>query len=98
MPIDSLMDRAKGILPDSFWAEHALGVAKTRSAKPFWDKSARSLMTGQTATGVEGARVGCRFLCGTAGNQCSDGKGEAQATKIARREYRSGALGRTDPY
>ena len=31
-------------------------------------------------------------------NQCSDGKGEAQATKIARREYRSLALGRTDPY
>ena len=24
-------------------------------------------MTGQTATGVEGASVGCRLLCGTAG-------------------------------
>ena len=31
-------------------------------------------------------------------NQCSDGKGEAQAAKTARREYRSRALGRTDPY
>jgi hypothetical protein len=29
-------------------------------------------------------------------NQCSDAKGEAQAAKTARREYRSGALGRTD--
>ena len=29
-------------------------------------------------------------------NQCSDGKGEAQAAKTARREYRGGALGRTD--
>ena len=28
-------------------------------------------------------------------NQCSDVKGEAQAAKTARREYRSGALGRT---
>jgi hypothetical protein len=31
-------------------------------------------------------------------NQRSDGKGEAQAMEIVRREYRSGALGRTDPY
>src|SRR6516162_177060 len=31
-------------------------------------------------------------------NQCSDAKGEAQAAKTARREYRSGALGRTDSY
>ena len=29
-------------------------------------------------------------------NQCSDDKGEAQATKIVRQGYRSGALGRTD--
>jgi len=32
-----------------------LGVVKTRSVNPFWDKSVRRLMTGQTATGVEGA-------------------------------------------
>ena len=31
-------------------------------------------------------------------NQCSDVKGEAQAAKTARREYRCGVLGRTDPY
>jgi hypothetical protein len=31
------------------------------------------------------------------GNQCSDDKGEAQAAKTVRREYRSGALGRADP-
>ena len=30
-------------------------VVKTRSVNPFWDKSVRGLMTGQTATGVEGA-------------------------------------------
>ena len=29
-------------------------------------------------------------------NQCSDVKGEVQAAKTARREYRGGALGRTD--
>ena len=29
-------------------------------------------------------------------NQCSDVKGEAQAAKTARREYRGGAMGRTD--
>jgi hypothetical protein len=29
-------------------------------------------------------------------NQCSDGKGEAQAAKTVRREYRSRALGRAD--
>ena len=31
-------------------------------------------------------------------NQCSDVKGEVQAAKTARREYRGGALGRTDSY
>jgi hypothetical protein len=31
------------------------GVVKTRSVWSFWDKSARCLMTGWTATGVEGA-------------------------------------------
>ena len=31
-------------------------------------------------------------------NQCCDAKGEVQAAKTARREYRSGALGRTDSY
>ena len=31
-------------------------------------------------------------------NQSSDVKGEAQAAKTARREYQSGALGRTDSY
>jgi len=30
-------------------------VVKTRSVKPFWDKPVRCLMTGQAATGVEGA-------------------------------------------
>ena len=32
-----------------------LSVVKTRNVKPFWEKSVRCLMTGQTATGVEGA-------------------------------------------
>jgi len=54
-------------------------------------------MTGQTATGVEGAWSGCRLLRGTAGTSRSDAKGEAQAAKTARREYQRGALGRTDP-
>jgi hypothetical protein len=31
------------------------GVAETRSATIFWDKSARSLKTERAATGVEGA-------------------------------------------
>jgi hypothetical protein len=31
------------------------GVVETRSATIFWDESVRSLMTGRTATGVEGA-------------------------------------------
>jgi hypothetical protein len=30
-------------------------VAETRGVPIFWDKSVRSLMTGRTATGVEGA-------------------------------------------
>jgi len=30
-------------------------------------------------------------------NQCADVKGEAQAAKTVRREYRSRALGRIDP-
>src|SRR5215813_8273505 len=30
-------------------------VVKTRSVNPFWDESVRGLMTGQAATGVEGA-------------------------------------------
>jgi len=30
-------------------------VVKIRSVNPFWDKSVGGLMTGQTATGVEGA-------------------------------------------
>jgi len=54
-------------------------------------------MTERVATGVEKAWSGCRRLHGTAGTSRSDGKGEAQAAKTARREYRSGALGRTDP-
>ena len=33
----------------------SLDVVKTRNVKPFWEKSVRCLMTGQTATGVEGA-------------------------------------------
>ena len=32
-----------------------LSVVKTRGAFISWDKSARSLMTGRAATGVEGA-------------------------------------------
>jgi hypothetical protein len=32
-----------------------IGVVKTRSATIFWEESVRSLMTGRTATGVEGA-------------------------------------------
>jgi hypothetical protein len=31
-------------------------------------------------------------------NQTLDAKGEAEATKTARREYRSQGLGRIDPY
>jgi hypothetical protein len=31
------------------------GVVETRSATIFWDKSVRSLVTGRTTTGVEGA-------------------------------------------
>ena len=31
-------------------------------------------------------------------NQSLDVKGEAEAAKTARREYRSQSLGRTDPY
>jgi len=54
-------------------------------------------MTGWVATGVEGAWIGCRLLRGTAGTSRSDAKEEAQAAKTARREYRSRALGRTDP-
>jgi len=54
-------------------------------------------MTGQTTAGVEGAWIGCRLLRGTAGTSRSDAKGEAKAAKTARREYRSRALGRTDP-
>ena len=32
------------------------------------------------------------------GNQNADAKGEAQAAETVRREYRSGVLGRTNPY
>jgi hypothetical protein len=62
-----------------------------------WDQPAGSLMTGQAATGVEGARHQCRLSCGTAGTSRFDGKGEAQAGNTVRREYRGEALGRTDP-
>jgi len=55
-------------------------------------------MTGRMATGVEGAWSGCRLWRGTAGTSRSDVKGEAQAATTARRAYRCGALGRTDPY
>jgi len=72
-------------------------VVKTRSVWSFWDESARCLMTGWAATGVEGAWIECRLLRGTAGTSRSDAKGEAQAARTARREYRSRALGRTDP-
>jgi len=73
-------------------------VVKTRGVSSLWDEPAGSLMTGRAATGVEGARIGCRRCRGTAGTSRSDGKGEAQAEKTARRDYRRGALGRTDPY
>jgi len=72
-------------------------VVKTRGVSSLWDKLARCLMTGRATTGVEGAWSGCRRYRGTAGTSRSDAKGEAQAEKTARREYRSGALGRTDP-
>jgi len=54
-------------------------------------------MTGQMATGVEGAWSGCRRSRGTAGTSRSDVKGEVQAAKTARRAYQCRALGRTDP-
>ena len=36
-------------------------VVKTRSVNPFWDKSVRGLMTGQTAAGVEGREADAGF-------------------------------------
>jgi len=73
------------------------GVVKTRGVSSSWDQLAGCLVTGRATTGVERAWSGCRRYRGTAGTSRSDAKGEAQAEKTARREYRRGALGRTDP-
>ena len=74
-----------------------LDVAETRGDELFWDKSVGSLMTGQTVTGVERARVGYRLSRGTAGTSAAMAREKHKRCRTVRREYRCEALGRTDP-
>jgi len=73
-------------------------VVKTRGVSSLWDEPAGSLMTGRAVTGVEGGANRMHALPRNCRNQSLRWKGEAQAEKTARRDYRRGALGPTDPY
>jgi len=75
-----------------------ISVVKTRSVSSSWDKSAGCLMTGRAATGVEGAWVGHRHSCGTAGTRLLMRREKLKRRQTARREYRYRRLGRTVPY
>ena len=73
-------------------------AAETRIVSSSWDEPAGCLMTGRAATGVEGAVESDTGFRVELRNQTPDAKGEAQAEKTARREYRCRGLGRTDLY
>src|SRR5262245_2115254 len=71
-------------------------VVKTRGMNLFWDKICQvpdDWTDGDRRKGGEHRMLAFTWNCR---NQCFDGKGEAQAAKTARREYRCRALGRTD--
>ncbi|MGY4426184.1 hypothetical protein ACVWY2_008633 [Bradyrhizobium sp. JR6.1] len=62
-------------------------VVKTRTVSLSWGKSVRCLMTGRTATGVEGGVSRTQALAWNCRNQALDARGEAQAAPTVRREY-----------
>jgi hypothetical protein len=71
-------------------------VVKTRGANLFWDRICQvpdDWADGDRRKGGVNRMLAFTWNCR---NQCFDGKGEAQAAKTARREYRCSALGRTD--
>jgi hypothetical protein len=63
----------------------------------FWEKSVGCLIDWADGDRRKGGVNRMQAFARNCRNQCADVKGEAQAAKTVRREYRSRALGRIDP-